>query len=144
MQISANGLKKLMDWEGVVLHKYQDAAGLWTIGCGHLITKDENFTILTTVEAQDLLHKDLTRFENIINAAVKVPLNQNQFDALVIFTFNIGTGAFIQSTLLKKLNAGDYKSVPDQLMRWTKAGGKEYLGLVTRRKNEIALWNADE
>ena len=143
MKISANGLKKLIEWEGVVLHIYMDSAGLPTIGVGHLIQKGEDYSKgLTTTQAQDLLADDLQRFEEAVNESVTVLLDQNQYDTLVSFAFNVGVGAFRSSTLLKKLNAGDYTAVPEQLMRWTKAGGKPNDGLVARRKNEIKLWVA--
>lgn len=141
MRMSPNGLKKLMEWEGTVLHVYKDAAGLPTIGTGHLIQPGEDFTKgLTTSEAQDLLASDLIRFEEAVNSRVTVPLAQNQYDALVSFAFNVGVGAFKTSTLLKKLNDGDVSAVPAQLMLWTKAGGKTCDGLITRRKNEVRLW----
>jgi len=141
--MSANGLKKLMEWEDVVLHRYRDAAGLWTIGCGHLIQPGEDFSKgLTTEQVLDLLADDLTRFEAAVNSKVTVELTQNQYDALVSFAFNVGVGAFQKSTLLKKLNQGLYSEVPVQLMAWTKAGGKTCDGLIHRRENEINLWNA--
>lgn len=143
MRISPDGLKKLMAWEGCILHVYKDAAGLPTIGVGHLIHHNEDFSKgITTEQAQDLLASDLTRFEAAVNSGVSVPLSQPQYDSMVIFAFNVGVSAFLQSTLLKKLNGGDYDAVPEQLMRWTKAGGKPCPGLVTRRNNEIALWRA--
>ena len=111
--MSANGLKKLMEWEDVVLHRYRDAAGLWTIGCGHLIQPGEDFSKgLTTEQVLDLLADDLTRFEAAVNSKVTVELTQNQYDALVSFAFNVGVGAFQKSTLLKKLNQGLYSEVP--------------------------------
>ena len=122
---------------------YKDSAGYPTIGVGHLIRKGEDFSAgLTTEQAQDLLQKDLVRFEAVVNEKVTVPLTQNQYDALVSFAFNVGDGAFRQSTLLKRLNAGDYTAVPDQLMRWTKAGGKTSDGLIVHRRNEVKLWAA--
>lgn len=143
MQISPNGLRFLMENEGVVLHIYRDAAGLPTIGCGHLIQKGENFTNgITHSQALDLLRDDLTRFEDVVNSKVTVDLTQNQYDALVAFSFNVGVGAFMKSTLLKKLNSGDYDAVPAQLRVWTKAGGKTLAGLVNRREKEIELWQA--
>ena len=143
MRMSPDGLKFLMKAEGVVTHIYKDAAGLPTIGVGHLIRKGEDFSKgLTTSEAMDLLAKDLVRFEEVINATVTVPLTQNQYDTLVSFAFNVGDGAFQKSTLLKKLNKGDYKAIPAQLMRWTKAGGQTLSGLVARRRSESDLWLA--
>lgn len=141
MKISDNGIEKLMEWEGVVLHVYNDAGGLPTIGCGHLIQPGEDFSKgITHDQAFTLLKKDLERFESAVNDLVTVPLEQNQYDALVCFSFNVGVGAFKASTLLKKLNAGDYDAIPTQLMRWTKAGGRQVAGLVNRRQNEIDLW----
>jgi len=143
MKISADGLKKLMEWEGCELRVYKDAAGLPTIGVGHLIHHNEDFSKgITTTQAQDLLMSDLTRFEMAVNRLVTVPLTQAQFDALVSFAFNVGVGAFQKSTLLKKLNAGLYAEVPVQLMLWTKAGGKTCNGLIARRENEVKLWTA--
>jgi len=143
MKISDNGIAKLMEWEGTILHVYNDAAGLPTIGVGHLIQKGEDFSNgITHDQAFELLKKDLVRFERVVNMYVKVPLTQNQFDALVAFAFNVGTGAFLDSTLLMRLNCREYNSVPEQLMRWTKAGGKQVAGLVNRRQNEIELWEA--
>jgi hypothetical protein len=87
-----------------------------------------------------ILASDLVKFEDGVDNLVKVPLKQNQFDALVSFAFNVGLGALGKSTLLKKLNAGQYDAVPAELMKWTKAGGKELPGLVRRRRAEAALW----
>ena len=96
---------------------------------------------LTGDQVTDLLSQDVTPAENAVNNGVKVPLNQNQFDALVSFTFNVGVGAFTSSTLLKVLNQGQYDQVPTQLLRWTRAAGQVVQGLVNRRQNEIDLWN---
>jgi lysozyme len=156
MQMSQNGRKLLEQWEGVRLNAYKDSAGLLTIGVGHLLTKSElssgKIDIdgesvkygngLTSDQADALLAQDLKPAENIVNNSVKVELNQNQFDALVSFTFNVGGGAFKGGTLLKKLNAGLYGEVPSQLMRWDKAGGKVVPGLEKRRENEVNLWNS--
>jgi len=92
-------------------------------------------------EAEDLLMKDLVRFEEGVNDLVKVHINQNEFDALVSFSFNLGVGALADSTLLKKLNAGDPKvEVGDEFLRWVKAGGITLTGLVRRREAERALF----
>lgn len=155
MQMSENGLELLKQWEGFKLNVYNDSAGLPTIGVGHLITQSErnsgNIVIngvavkyasgLTDQQVVDLLSQDVQPAEQSVNNGVKVPLNQNQFDALVSFTFNVGGGAFAGSTLLKVLNQQQYDQVPDQLLRWTKAGGQVVQGLVNRRQNEIKLWN---
>ncbi len=155
MQTSENGLELLKQWEGFKLKVYKDSAGLATIGVGHLITKPElssgKIVIngvavqyaggLTEQQVLDLLGQDVKPAEQSVNNGVKVPLNQNQFDALVSFTFNVGGGAFTGSTLLKVLNQNQYTEVPNQLLRWTKAGGKVVQGLLNRRQNEIKLWN---
>ena len=145
MKISDEGLEFITREEGIVLQIYKDPVGLPTIGVGHLLTREEKIggkfaRGITRDEALDLLRKDASYAEDVINRAVKVPLNQNQFDALCSMVFNIGTGAFQKSTLLKILNAGDYDGVPKQIVKWVRAGGKILPGLVSRRKNEIMLW----
>jgi lysozyme len=141
MQISPNGLKFLMEAEGCKLRTYLDSAGLPTIGVGHLIRTGEDFSRgIDTKGAIDLLHKDLERFEAAVNNLVTVALLQSQYDALVAFAFNVGVGSFKTSTLLKELNVGNYDAIPEQLLRWTKAGGRQIAGLVNRRKAEIELW----
>ncbi len=86
------------------------------------------------------LAQDLKKFESAVNTAVKVPINQNQFDALVSLTYNIGIGAFKDSTLLKKLNVKDYKGAAEQFPRWNRGGGRVLNGLVKRRKIEMELF----
>ncbi len=154
MKMSANGKKLLSQWEGLRNKVYKDVAGLPTIGVGHLLTKEEINSGKITIDGEPveydaglddeqviaLLSQDLNRFEQAVSEGVHVPLNQNQFDALVAFTFNIGVGAFEKSTLLKELNQGRYDEVPEQMRRWVKAGGKTVAGLVNRRENEITLW----
>jgi lysozyme len=155
MQMSQNGLELLTQWEGCELKVYNDSAGLPTIGVGHLLTRSEltsgKITIggvpvkyaagITQQQAEQLLAQDLDPAEAAVNGGVKVTLSQNQFDALTSFTFNVGVGAFSSSTLLRLLNQGQYAQVPEQLMRWTRAGGRVVQGLVNRRQNEIKLWN---
>lgn len=156
MKMSQNGTKLLAEWEGLRTEVYDDAAGLPTIGVGHLLTKNERDTGRITIKGQavdyqqglseqqvlDLLAQDLERFEAAVNDGVQVALNQNQFDALVSFAFNVGRQAFKSSTLLKKLNQGLYDEVPAQLRRWNKTGGNVIQGLVNRREKEIALWQS--
>uniref|UniRef100_UPI001ABA81C9 lysozyme n=1 Tax=Bartonella raoultii TaxID=1457020 RepID=UPI001ABA81C9 len=91
-------------------------------------------------QAEELLCKDLRQFENTVAKAVTVSLNSWQFAALVSFCYNVGTTAFCNSTLLKKLNQGEYEAVPAELQKWTKAGGKRLQGLVHRRVAEAGLW----
>ena len=155
MQISENGIEKLIEWEGFKRHVYKDSAGLPTIGVGHLLTQDElrsgKITIrgidtryangLSDDQVEDLFKQDLASREQLVRTLVQVPLNQNQFDVLVSFVFNIGRGAFQKSTLLKRLNSGRYEEVPAQLRRWVYSGGELVNGLINRRENEIALWN---
>ena len=147
-QTSDNGIAKIKQWEGFKKKAYRDGGGVWTVGYGH--TSDENLTVTSTTviseeEAERLLRIDLREAEDVVNEYVKVPLNQNQFDALVSFVFNIGKGSkkqpgFTTSTLLKKLNAGDYNAVPKELARWNKDNGKVVAGLTNRRAAEAGLW----
>jgi lysozyme len=117
----------------------------WTIGWGHTKTAQKNM-IITEARAEELLRSDLKWVEEGIRGTVKVPLNQNQYDALGSLIFNIGMGNFSRSTLLKKLNAGDYKGAADQFLVWNKqknktTGQMEVLkGLVTRRKQEREMF----
>src|SRR5690606_31851608 len=117
-RISAAGLAHIKKWEGCKLTAYKDVAGVWTIGYGSTGNHVKPGMKITQSEADALLRKDLDRFERSVSSHVKVPLNDNQFAALVSFSFNVGTGAFQKSTLLKKLNAGDYNAVPTELMKW--------------------------
>ena len=90
-----------------------------------------------------LLAEDLVEFEEYVDTLVKVPLTQNQFDALVSWTFNLGSGNLQESTMLRKLNYGDYESVPDEMRRWNKAGGEVLEGLTRRREAEALLFAAE-
>lgn len=140
MKLSEKGRALLIQLEGKRNHVYEDVAGLKTIGVGHLLKPGESMTVLTDEQVDELLTKDLDRFERVVSMRVYVPMNQQQFDALVIFAFNVGAVAFLKSTLLNVLNHGDYENVPDQLMRWNKAGGKVVAGLTNRRQAEVKLW----
>ncbi|APG16281.1 lysozyme [Kosakonia radicincitans] len=139
----AAGLTLIKSFEGLSLEKYRDAVGKWTIGYGHLILPNENFPqALSKVEAEDLLRADLGMTERGVHRLVTVDLNQNQFDALVAFAFNVGLGNLQNSTLLRLLNQGQYQEAADQLPRWNKAGGKILAGLTRRRDAERALFMA--
>ena len=141
METSKNGIELIKEFEGRRLVAYQDSVGVWTIGYGH--TKDvwEDRLIIKST-ADRLLAEDLAEFEKYVDNLVDVPLTQNQFDALVAWTFNLGPTNLSESTLLKKLNAGDYDSVPSEMKRWNKAGGEVLEGLIRRREAEAALFNA--
>ncbi len=137
----AAGLNLIKSFEGLRLDKYQDAIGKWTIGYGHLILPTESFTRpLTNQEAEDLLRADLGMTERGIRRLVTVDLNQNQFDGLVAFAFNVGLGNLQNSTLLRLLNQGSYDIAGDQFLRWNRAGGNVLAGLTRRREAERSLF----
>ncbi len=141
-QINEAGLKELTSSEGVRLKAYQDGGGVWTIGWGH--TKGvSRGQVITREQAEQFLREDLAWAQRAVETSVKVPLSDNQFAALVSFTFNVGEGAFKKSTLLKKLNKGDYNSVPKELMKWCNDNGKRVQGLYNRRMREGALFVHD-
>jgi lysozyme len=158
MQLSEDGVQLLRELEGVEPEPYRDAAGLLTIGAGHLMTRDEissgKITCgdrvirwkdgpLSDTEIALLLRDDVSWAEAAVEAAVTVPLTQAQYDALVLVCFNIGGSAFRNSTLCRLLNQGQYDDIPEQIRRWNRAGGRVLQGLVNRREREIALWDTD-
>ena len=130
-------------FESCKLTAYQDSVGVWTIGWGHTagVKKGDNWT---QDEADDILLNDLEKFEGYVNQYVKVPLTQNQFDALVSWTFNLGPGNLKSSTMLTKLNEKNYDEVPSQMKRWNKAGGKVLRGLERRRNAEAAMFSGKD
>lgn len=133
------GVALIRTYEGLSLQSYLCPAGLWTVGYGHTATA-KPFARITLDEAERLLRQDLVMAERAVAMRVEVALNDNQFAALVSFVFNVGEAAFARSSLLKKLNAGDYSAVPKELGRWVRAQGIKLEGLVRRRNAEIALW----
>ncbi|WP_103171626.1 lysozyme [Paracoccus sp. SY] len=147
MQTSEKGIALIKAHEGLRLEAYPDPAHGWavpTIGYGHTsaagsppVTKGMR---ITEAGATEILRNDLRKFERYVLDAVTVPLNQNQFDALVSFTFNLGPGNLRKSTLLRKLNARDYAGAADQFLVWNMAGGKVLNGLTKRRTAERALF----
>lgn len=138
-KINEQGLRLLKNFEGLRLRAYLDPVGVWTIGYGTTSGVRPGMTI-TVQQAEELLKRDLIRFENIVDRYVKVPLNSNQFSALVSFVYNVGAGAFSGSTLLRLLNQNNYRGAADQLLRWVNAGGRSLPGLVRRRRAERALF----
>lgn len=139
MKTSEKGLELIKHFEGLRLQAYQCSAYVWTIGYGHTAGVQPGDSV-TTKQADSLLRQDIEESERSIAHYVTVPLNHCQFDALVSFTFNLGAGNFRTSTLLKKLNAGDYSGAADEFSRWINAGGKPLPGLVRRREAERLLF----
>lgn len=142
--INEIGLKLIAQFEGCYLQAYLCPANVWTIGIGTTIypngVKVKKGDKCTLEQAHEYLAHDMIEFEKTVNNSVKVPLSQNQFDALVSLTYNIGSTAFKNSTLLKKLNAKDFTGAADQFLVWNKGGGKVLKGLVRRREAERALF----
>ncbi len=134
-----SGVELIKKWEGLRLRAYLCPAGVWTIGYGHTQTAKPGM-VITEAEAERLLLRDLRTFEDDVNSLVKVRLSQSQFDALVSLIYNIGPTNFGRSTLLRMLNAGDYKGAAAQFSRWNRANGKVLAGLMNRRAEEAALF----
>lgn len=139
-RINAAGLSFIKSWEGRKLLAYYDSGGVLTIGYGSTGKHVKPGMRISEAQAEKLLMDDLDRFERRVASLVKVPLSDNQFAALVSFDFN--TGAIHKSTLLKKLNKGDYAAVPSELMKWVNDNGRKIQGLVNRRKAEVTLWRS--
>lgn len=142
-QINAAGLELVKHFEGLFLEAYLCPADVWTIGFGHTGLTHKDGTVfkgrkITAQDAEDLLRYDLRKFCARVVDAVKVPLNDNQFAALVSFDFN--TGGLLKSTLLKVLNAGNYAAAANEFLKWDKAGGRVLAGLTRRRKSERNLF----
>ena len=143
MNISQEGLALIKKFEGCELDAYKCAAGVWTIGYGSTKGVKEGDTI-SQEDADKLLTHEMEEYEGYINDLVDVNLEQNQFDALVSWVFNLGPANLKASTLLKVLNAKDYEGVPAQIKRWNKAGGKVLQGLIRRREAESLLFEGKE
>lgn len=149
-RISDAGLRLLTRVEGFRTDLYDDAAGFCTIGYGHLVHRGRTGTNadaeapfaqgVSENEGLALLRTDVEIAESAIKRCVRVPLRQNQFDALVCFIFNVGEGAFTGSTLLRCINRGELARAQEEFHRWTYAGGKVLTGLVRRRRLESELF----
>lgn len=150
MRTSEQGLRLIEEFEGFQPQLYEDVAENCTIGFGCLVHRGPRNGCdprerpyaqgISRAEAEQLLAAHVEHVEPAIAHLVKVPLAQGQFDALVDFVYNLGIGNFESSTLLKKLNSGDYQAVPGELMKFVHAGGKESAGLARRRAREAELW----
>jgi lysozyme len=158
MKVSAKCIQQIKLDEGVRSKPYQCPALLWTVGVGHVIDPTHARVpmanrkelpippgwdrVLSAEEIDDILRKDLARFESGVLRLIKVPMTQGQFDALVSFSFNVGLGNLQNSTLRMKINRGDYEGAAEQFLVWTKAGGKVLPGLVKRRTHEKEMFES--
>lgn len=133
--LSAAALVGLASHEGYVGQAYQDIVGVWTIGFG----TTENVKPGQTIDPVQALQRTLTdarKFEGALKECVHVPLHQHEYDAYISLAYNIGSGAFCKSTLVRKLNAGDYVGACKEILRWNQAGGRVVRGLAIRRESE--------
>lgn len=139
MKTSTKGINLIKKFEGCVLKAYKCPADVLTIGYGHTSGVMEGQKI-TKTQATEYLKSDLEKFEYYVDKYVTVPINQNQFDALVSFTYNLGWGSLKNSTLLRLLNKKDYTGASKEFEKWNKAGGTVLNGLTKRRKAEKKLF----
>ncbi len=145
MKTSPNGLALITRWEGLKLNRYICPAGKPTIGVGHVILPSENIPdVITEKMAMELLSKDVERFERAVNRSITIELNQNQFDALVSFVFNVGEGGLRNTGVQRAVNEKRFSDVPKRLKDWSKAkvnGVSTVLqGLLNRRISEGELF----
>jgi lysozyme len=143
-KINKEALSLIKEFEGLELNAYVDPVGVWTIGYGHTAAAGppapKKGMKLTVQEAEALLLNDLVKYERPVRQSVKVPLTDNQYGALVSFTYNLGEGNFKSSTLLKKVNAKDFAGAALEFRKWNKADGRVLNGLTRRRAAEAALF----
>lgn len=132
--------KIVRQFEGCCLVPYEDVAGKWTVGVGHLIPPDQPIQDVTQEEADSLFFFDLGIADDCVSDCVTVPLTDNQRAALISFTFNLGCNALKRSSLVKKLNAGDTVGACQEFAKWSYAGGRQINGLLRRRTAEAALF----
>lgn len=136
--LSASALVGIASWEGYVEKAYQDIVGVWTIGFGTTAGVKPNQST-TPVAALQRKIDDIQKFEGALKECVTVPLHQHEYDAYISLAYNIGPTAFCNSTLVRKLNAGDYEGSCKEILRWNRAGGQVVKGLDNRRKAEYQL-----
>ena len=141
---STKGLALTEQFEGCSLNAYQDQVGVWTIGYGHTGSDVKPGMTITSAQAQALLALDVKSAAACVNNVVAVQLTQQEFDALVDFVFNLGAGAFRNSTMLRELNTGDFTGAAAQFDLWDRAGGAVVAGLLRRREGEADLFESDD
>jgi lysozyme len=135
LTLSAAALVGIAVHEGYVGHAYQDIVGVWTIGFG----TTENVRPGQKIDPVRALQRkvaDVEKFEGALKQCVRVPLHQYEYDAYISLAYNIGSSAFCNSTLVRRLNAGDYAGACKEILRWNRAGGQVVQGLVNRRQDE--------
>ena len=143
MKTSEEGIALIKTFEGCKLRAYLDAVDVPTIAYGR--TKDVKIgDICTQQQAEDWLEEELVEYAGYVNEAVKVELTQPQFDSLVSWTYNLGPSNLNRSSMLRVLNTSDYDNVPEQIMRWNKAGGRVLPGLVRRREAEAEMFKGND
>jgi lysozyme len=140
MKTGQAGIELIKHFEGCKLTPYICPAGVLTVGFGHTGKDIIEDKVYSADEIEVLLVSDLAKFEVSVARLIKVGLTQNQFDALVSFSFNLGAGALQSSTLRSKLNRGEYDGAADQFLRWNKSAGKVLAGLTKRRIAERDLF----
>ena len=145
MKVNADGYALLKKFEGCVLKAYKCPAGVWTIGFGNTFyedgTKVKEGDVITQQRADELAKYIVEQFATSIRAMIKQPLNENQFSACVSLAYNIGTGGFKKSSVLRKVNANpNDPTIADSFRLWNKGGGVILKGLVRRRESEIELY----
>lgn len=138
--LGGNVTDLIKKFEGFSSTAYYDIAGKLTIGYGHLIKSGEQFSSVTREQAEKLLNDDVKFAANAVANYVRVPLSENQKNALISFVYNVGANAFKNSTMLSLLNAGNYSGAAEQFGRWVNAGGKFSQGLANRRAEEKTLF----
>jgi lysozyme len=139
-EYSDTGLALTRSFEGLRLEAYRDSAGIWTIGYGHTGPEVRAGLRISETQAVALLRADLAAAVHCVRCAVRTPLGQHQFDALVDFCFNAGRGNFLSSTLLRCVNRGDLQAAVQQFGLWMHAGGEVIPGLERRRAAEASLF----
>lgn len=139
--LGKQGAAIIKEFEGLRLDAYRCPANVLTVGWGHTGPDVKTGMVITLDQAEELFTKDVQKFVEGVNYAVRIQLTQNQFDALVCLSYNIGVSAFQHSTLLRKLNAGDIKGAAAEFLRWNKGGGVILAGLTRRRIKEAALFS---
>ncbi len=141
---SEKGLALTQSFEGLRLVAYQDPVGVWTVGYGHTGPGVGKGVSITATEAEAMLLADLEDAVRCVNRKVTAAISQGQFDAMVDFCFNAGRGNFLQSTLLRKVNAGDFAGAAAQFGLWVHADGEVVPGLVRRRQAEAEMFSGQQ